>query len=622
MKRSESPIPRFLAVVLSTLLPMLSADGEPMKDPAGSSTDKNLLESADAYLNLAYLPEWRYSGDKSGRRDNEMLLDLWVPKGAKNCALVMYCHGGTYTHGSKKLDNGSLALAERVLSKGMAFASLNYILMPKGIRPQVWYDYHDAARFLRTNSTRFHLDTTRFGSYGSSAGGWLITSAGHGTGDHFSNRNYGQGVTLHDIMNAEFAPLMNEAGEDSSVWTPMQSEHPGYPGVNGQWQAISFDLKHLDEFATSGSPAMLQIVGDGYKPGKAPATAVKGKYPPLPTMLELAAAGTIDYSYAYMTDPKFAKKSTHVPPTTGDHAMTKRVVGEGEAELAEVIADWFDDRLNGDNARAPVPEIWLAMRVIDGPREVSIVVPSGDITVHFTTDGSEPTAASPTYSKPFSISGDTTIKAISVMAKRKPSGAAIATFVKGPQPPVLTQTERALPPAQTAKPYSFTFTANQVGARYWLYGDLASRIDSKTKKASYPNGMQLDSTSGVFSGTPTTPGKYWIQVAVQSKPGMIARVYDFTWEVTGATTAATAAATPKDSSTDTHTNITVLQLNTLPANDRASIQKACAEAGVDLVINEDGGVLLIVPAAQRATAKSILSKHFGQKLPAGASWVD
>jgi Chitobiase/beta-hexosaminidase C-terminal domain/alpha/beta hydrolase fold len=614
------PFKSLLAVLLSSLLPMLPAAGEPVTEAAGTSKDKKLLENADAHLNLAYLPDWRYSGDKRGRRDDEMLLDLWVPKGAENCALVMYCHGGTYGHGTKNLGPQISALAERVLGKGMAFASLNYILLPKGIRPQVWYDYRDAARYLRIHSKRFRLDPTRFGSFGSSAGGWLITSAGHGTGDHFSNKNFGQGVTLHDIRNAGFAPLMNEDGEDFSVWTPMQSEQPGYPGVYGNWQAIAFDLKHFDEFATSGSPAMLQLVGEGYMPGKARDTVVKGKYPPLPTMLELAAAGTIDYSYAYMTDPKFAKKSLHVPPMTGEHTMTKRVSGEGEAELAEVVAEWFDDRLNGDNARAPVPEISPAMRVIDGPREVSIVVPSADITVHFTTDGSEPTSASPTYSKPFSISGDTTIKAISMMANRKPSGAAIATFVKGPPPPSLTLTERVLPPAKTGQPYSFTFAANQPEARYWLYGDLAPRVDSKTKKVSYANGMQLDSTSGVFSGTPTTPGKYWIQIAVQSKPGMIARVHDFTWEITGAAIAAPATPTPKDSATDT--NITVLQLKTLPAEDRAAIQKACTEAGVDLVINEDGGVLLIVPAEQKATAKSILSKHFGQKLPAGANWVD
>lgn len=165
------PFKSLLAVLFSSLLPMLPAAGEPVTEPAGTSKDKNLLENADAYLNLAYLPDWRYSGDKRGRRDDEMLLDLWIPKGAENCALVMYCHGGTYGHGTKNLGPQISALAERVLGKGMAFASLNYILLPKGIRPQVWYDYRDAARYLRIHSKRFRLDPTRFGSFGSSAGG-------------------------------------------------------------------------------------------------------------------------------------------------------------------------------------------------------------------------------------------------------------------------------------------------------------------------------------------------------------------------------------------------------------------------------------------------------------------
>ena len=125
------------------------------------------------------------SGDKGVRRDYEMLLDLWVPKGRDDCPLVMYVHGGAYAEGNKSLGKNYTALAERLMAKGFAFASFNYIMKPKGIRPQVWYDYRDAARFLRMNAKKYRLDPTKFGSMGISAGGWLITSAGHGTGDLF-----------------------------------------------------------------------------------------------------------------------------------------------------------------------------------------------------------------------------------------------------------------------------------------------------------------------------------------------------------------------------------------------------------------------------------------------------
>ena len=57
----------------------------------------------DEYLNVRYLPAWRYSGDKGVRRDYEMLLDLWVPKGRDDCPLVMYVHGGAYAEGNKSL---------------------------------------------------------------------------------------------------------------------------------------------------------------------------------------------------------------------------------------------------------------------------------------------------------------------------------------------------------------------------------------------------------------------------------------------------------------------------------------------------------------------------------------
>ena len=58
------------------------------------------------------------------------------------------------------------------------------------------------------------------------------------------------------------------------------------------------------------------------------------------------------------------------------------------------------------------------------------------------------------------------------MPDRHASGVAIATFVAGPVPPRLTQLERALPPGETGKPYSFTFESDHPGSRFWISGDL------------------------------------------------------------------------------------------------------------------------------------------------------
>ena len=84
-KTTTSPH-RLLALVLSSFLvaslsaaskaPKLGPDGYPLVSSKPS-------EAADEYLNLHYLPAWRYTGDKSVRRDYEMVLDLWVPKARK-----------------------------------------------------------------------------------------------------------------------------------------------------------------------------------------------------------------------------------------------------------------------------------------------------------------------------------------------------------------------------------------------------------------------------------------------------------------------------------------------------------------------------------------------------------
>ena len=72
------------------------ADGYPV-------VKTHLAGDVDEYLNLEYLPAWRYSGDKSPRSDARMVLDLWVPKGRDDCPVVVYVHGGAYAAGSKFL---------------------------------------------------------------------------------------------------------------------------------------------------------------------------------------------------------------------------------------------------------------------------------------------------------------------------------------------------------------------------------------------------------------------------------------------------------------------------------------------------------------------------------------
>jgi len=590
---------------------------------------------ADGFLNLEYLPAWRYSGDRGVRRDYEMTLDLWVPEGRENCPLVMYVHGGAYSQGTKRLNDGYRVLGERLIAEGIAFGSLNYILKPREVRPQVWYDYRDAARYLRMHADRYRLDPTAFGAFGISAGGWLISNAGHGSGDVFSSEHNGSKGTIQELVDGGF--VFTSKRQPNGIWAPLQNDRRGWPRNYGRWQAIAYDFSHLNDVADTWSPAMCDIIGAG-QPAQirelhdakvAAARERWGEKGAAQTRNPFWARrdeGIIDHVYAEMLAPKFAGKGVHVPPLVGqpgeskkskrEHALTRHVVGDGEAELADVLARWFVDRLTGPNAKAPVPEIWPAMRLVDGPTEVSMVAPDG-VSIRYTVDGTDPTPSSPAYGEPFTVEPGTVVKAIGVQDGKEPGGPMVATFVEGPVPPSLQDHERELPPARTGVAYRHAFVADGEGVHFHLKGDLVPYSHRKTEGVVLPNGMTLDPLTGVWSGTPTRPGRYWVQVAVNRGPGTVCRIYDFVWEVTGEDLGGGDAA--PEAGADT--NVIVLRLAVANGQMRKRLEREAPREKIDLVMQEDGGgLMLLVPERQKTFAKRFLIAFFSGELPAGARW--
>ena len=202
-------------------------------------------------------------------------------------------------------------------------------------------------------------------------------------------------MRLDEWQEADFKPhtKLGKKSELGTLWYSMQNETPAYPGVYGKWQAVCFDFSHMGQLATSGSPAILAMAGGPAKPsadGGSKASAKPKKKSKTPQFDKLVKQGIIDLSRARLTHPKYAGKGVHCPKMRGELSMAQRVVGEGEAEMADVVAEWFKDRLDSPHARAPVPEIWPAMRLVDGPTEVSIVVPEEYVLTIPPTDQYQP----------------------------------------------------------------------------------------------------------------------------------------------------------------------------------------------------------------------------------------
>ena len=130
--------------------------------------------------------------------------------------------------------------------------------------------------------------------------------------------------------------------------------------------------------------------------------------------------------------------------------------------------------------------------------------------------------------------------------------------------------------------------------------------------------MNLDSRSGDWSGTPTTPGNYWVQILVQKQAGMAARIHNFTWTVTGEDLSEQESTLPAISD-DTNTEIAFVP--ELSEEQITDLQESATQAGVALVIQNGTPVMLLAPAEQRERARKVIQAFFGGKhMPDGFSW--
>jgi acetyl esterase/lipase len=118
-------------------------------------------------------PELVYASLSSAEK-----LDLYIPtSGPGPFPVVVMVHGGAFMMGDKS-DGTGLAGVDQLLAAGYAVASINYRLSAEAKYPAQIYDAKAAVRFLRTNADRYNLNPAKFGAWGASAGGNLVSLLG------------------------------------------------------------------------------------------------------------------------------------------------------------------------------------------------------------------------------------------------------------------------------------------------------------------------------------------------------------------------------------------------------------------------------------------------------------
>lgn len=103
-------------------------------------------------------------------------LDLYLPEKAHGpLPLLIWVHGGGWQNGSK---DGCPPLRGGFIEHGYAVASINYRLSGQAVFPAQIEDCKAAIRWLRAHAKEYNLDGSRFGVWGSSAGGHLVALIG------------------------------------------------------------------------------------------------------------------------------------------------------------------------------------------------------------------------------------------------------------------------------------------------------------------------------------------------------------------------------------------------------------------------------------------------------------
>jgi len=116
----------------------------------------------------------QYAKDKD--TDPDLLsLDIYTPKDAKNCPVMVYIHGGGWSKGDKSAVH---LKADFFVSEGYAFVSANYRLIPKIKHPTNVQDVANALSWVHENIKKYGGDPNWIFLMGHSAGAHLVALAG------------------------------------------------------------------------------------------------------------------------------------------------------------------------------------------------------------------------------------------------------------------------------------------------------------------------------------------------------------------------------------------------------------------------------------------------------------
>lgn len=169
-------------------------------------------------------------------------------------------------------------------------------------------------------------------------------------------------------------------------------------------------------------------LGDGSQGGTIPTRPTIGGYTPFSEYTEVVISAQEGATIHYTTDGSnpTAASAVYSEPIRIDATTTIKAIAIVDGVSSDVTTKTLTKTSAPVSVQAPVIN---GTTPFSQSTTVSITAEAG-ATIHYTTDGSEPTAASRAYDEPFQLTATTTIKAVAVLQNTL-SAVTTRTFTKG-----------------------------------------------------------------------------------------------------------------------------------------------------------------------------------------------
>ncbi|MDE3155355.1 MAG: chitobiase/beta-hexosaminidase C-terminal domain-containing protein [Acidobacteriota bacterium] len=240
--------------------------------------------------------------------------------------------------------------------------------------------------------------------------------------------------------------------------------------------------------------------------------------------------------------------TTGVDPTTSDQSVTSggTVVIDASSTLKAmaVAASMPDSNVNAATytMTLPAPTFNPPAGTYFQSQSVSLASSVSGATIHYTLDGTDPTAGSPTYSSPLAVDATTVVKAIALRTGWTDSPIGTATYTLKVVSPMLTPAGGSYGASQTV---SMATTTPNATITYTTDGSEPTESStSYTAPVSVSRTMTLKATAWRTGWVPSdsTAGSFWITQGTVATPTFSPAGGAFTAPVDVTITTTTAGA--------------------------------------------------------------------------------